>query len=291
MRVRLALLFNPKAKFFYSLMMNAPNKNRLHHFWIYRRLDYLFSSSKTIVEQVKNNFPVRESTPQWLPYGRSITEESFSSSEIDGLRSRYGVTTETFVVGTLCRIDRGKGVLELAGALKHLPQSILEKIQIWIIGDPTVKSTIDNRVVYEEDAEKVYNELLKIKKSFPNQLQLIPYQKKAGLFLKSMDAFVLASHNETYSLSVLEAMIYEVLILGSRSGGTIEQIGFDELRGCFFEPRSELSIASQIEKVMSSPELREKKIKEAKKWVTENHSWSNNLKMFRELLAKKQIYV
>jgi hypothetical protein len=82
MWVRLALLFNSKAKFFYSLMMNAPNKNCPHHFWIYKRLDYLFSSSKTIVEQVKKNFPVRHSVAQWLPYGRSVTEESFSSSEI-----------------------------------------------------------------------------------------------------------------------------------------------------------------------------------------------------------------
>jgi glycosyltransferase involved in cell wall biosynthesis len=181
--------------------------------------------------------------------------------------------------------------LELAGALKHLPQSVLEKLQIWIIGDPTVKSTAGSKVVYEQDAEKVYNELLKIKKSYPEQLHLIPYQKNANIYLKSMDAFVLASYNETYSLSVLEAMVQGVLVLGSRSGGTIEQIGLDEVRGYFFEPRSELSIASQIERVMSSPELSKKKIKEAKKWVTETHSWSNNLKMFHELLAKKQISV
>lgn len=278
---RLALLGRPKPCFYYSLMMNAPLKKKWHHNFIYSRVNGLMTSSVKVMEDVKNNFPIQSSKVYHLPYGRVFPElKSETPNEFYKNKKEGRV-----VFGTLCRLDRGKGLVELVSSLDYLSEQVRDKIQIWIMGEPTLKKIKkDQTPIYEDDSLQVQNFLLEYQNKYPDQILLFGYHKNPWPFLECLDVYVVASYEETYSLSVLDAMSLGKPVLGTQSGGTTEQIGEHQERGYWVTPRSAESLAQGIQRSLADDSFQSKG-QVAKCWVKNLHSWENNKNLLKKIYS------
>lgn len=271
---------------FYSLYMSAPPKKDLYHQWVYGRINALASSSLWVNDEVKKNFPIAHKNIHLIRYGRNQPLSLPSQSEIDDLKEQLHSSAGKIILGSMCRLDEGKGVLELVLGLQKLPDEILNKVELWVIGDRTLKKTLlDGTPIFEEQSQSVYEKILAIAEDprLKNSLKMIPFQKNINLYLKAMDAFVIGSYEETYSLAVIDAMILGLPILGTKSGGTVEQIGSNQERGYFFLPRNPDSTSEAFSTaILNLSELKSKGLS-AKKWSAEQHSWDHCLKQWSEL--------
>lgn len=278
----------PHIKHIYNLYMNALPKQDLFHKWLFSKVDALCTSSQNILDDAKKNFPIDPKKLHLIRYGRKTEQYVHTPEKRAALRSEYGVKPAQLVVGTLCRIDPGKGVRELVAALDSLTDAEIQKIQLWLIGDMTIVGRNADGSIQYEGPSKELSDWIDQKRQEPrlkDHLVRIPFQKDYIPYIDALDVFALASYNETYSLSILDAMLMEKPVIGTNAGGTPEQVGNKE-RGVLVEPRSSVAIADGIREYLNNPSLLEKQGPAARTWVLAQHSWAQTLKATLEIYAR-----
>ncbi|MNK92233.1 D-inositol 3-phosphate glycosyltransferase [compost metagenome] len=278
----------PQIKHVYNLYMNALPKKDLFHKWLFSKVDALCTSSQNILEDAKKNFPIAPEKLNLIRYGRKTEQYVHTPAKREELRAKYAVKPGQLVLGTLCRIDPGKGVRELVQALDCLSDTEIQKVQLWLIGDMTIVGRNADGSLQYEGPSKELSDWIDLKKQEPrlkNHLVRISFQKDYIPYIDALDIFALASYNETYSLSILDAMLMEKPVIGTNAGGTPEQIGKNE-RGALVEPHSSLSIAEGIRHYLKNPSLIESQGKIARKWVLAQHSWELTLKETLAIYSK-----
>lgn len=284
----LALLFIKNKKQIFSLYMSAPSKNDIIHKFIYKKVTAITSSSEVLNERIKKNYPILPNQVHLLRYGRDLTLYEKNLDDRKKIRAQYNCNENEFIIATICRIDPGKGVREIAESLLYLNSEIKNKVKIWIIGEPTLAYTSLNATpVYETQAEILYKWLQDFsnQSETENRLQIIPYQKNIIPYLNAIDIFVLGTYKETYSLSVIDAMGMGLPVIGTNTGGTPEQIKNNE-RGLLVAPRSPQEIAKAISTYITNPQLMFEYGEKAKEWVFREHNWQNKIKQLKTLYSE-----
>ena len=287
---RLSLIGRRKIKFFYSLYMNAPPKKDLYHKWIYSRINGMMSSSELLNEKIRQNFPVDPQKVHLVRYGKDLTQKRLSPAEIFEFKNKNGFATNKFIIGTMCRLDPGKGVGELADSLSYLSNEELAQLELWIVGDPTLlRINPDGSRVDHPESEILLKKLKVIQQDarYSNVLRLISFQRDFRPVLSSMDVFVLATHkDETYSLAVIDALSLGIGLIGTEEAGTIEQIGSQQERGLFIKPKSSESIAAAIRNCLNNPQILETRGKAGFQWATREHNWDTTIKKIKQIYAR-----
>ena len=277
-------------RFFYSLYMSAPAKKGLYHRWIYSRIEGLASSSKWVCENVRHNFPIPSERIHCVRYGRDSNVSLFNVSQIEDFRRSRGVSRDEIVLCSMSRIDPEKGVGLLVDAFLKLKAHQQKKLRLWIMGDPTLQyRTKDGKDVFEPESERLFKLLQNLHHP---QIELIPFQSDPENFLQSADLFFLGSTEETYSLAVIDAFLRAKPVLGSRSGGTIEQIfeqateNKGEERGYFFEPRDEASLIQGLQEILET-DFREiqSRGQRARAWALREHDWKRCLETWEKIYS------
>jgi hypothetical protein len=163
-------------------------------------------------------------------------------------------------------------------------------MQLWIVGDKTVQRKLeDGTVIYEPQADEAYHYLQNAveQNKLSESVKLIPYQKDLIGYLSAIDIFVLASYNEMYSLAVIDAMLMELIVIGTNAGGTSEQLG-NGTRGVMVEPHSANAIAEGVANAATHfDELKELAVR-AKAWSMAQHSWRATLAKYMDLYNDMQ---
>ncbi|WP_415061363.1 glycosyltransferase family 4 protein [Bdellovibrio sp.] len=264
----------------YNLYMNALPKRDLVHRWLFSKVDALCSSSEWVLREARKNFPIAPEKLHLMRYGRKTEEYTSSEERRKTLRASLGFKDDEIVFGTLCRIDPGKGVKELVQALDHLSDEEVAKIHMVIVGDPTILSrNQDGSLVYEESSLTLLKWIEEKQKEprLQGHLHRIPFQKDYIPYVDALDVFILASYNETYSLSVLDAMLMEKPVIGTDAGGTTEQIGAN-IRGHLVKPQDPASLADALRFYVQHPERTQEQGQVARSWALQEHTWPNTLK-------------
>lgn len=272
-------------KHIYNLYMNAMPKKDFVHKWLYSKVDAICSSSEFVLAEAKKNFPIDPKKLQLIRYGRQTENYQTNTPRRTLLRQQYGIQTDELVFGTLCRIDPGKGVKELVQALDHLTDEELKKIHMVIVGDPTILGKDKNgQTVYESESIQLSNwiDQQATNSRLKGHLHRVLFQKDFIPFIDLLDVFILASYNETYSLSVLDAMLMEKPVIGTDAGGTTEQVGKNE-RGHLVTPKDPKSLAQALRFYINNPETITKQGRIARQWVLSQHDWNKTLKTTLEL--------
>ncbi|WP_373999642.1 glycosyltransferase family 4 protein [Bdellovibrio bacteriovorus] len=276
----------PKIKHIYNLYMNATPKRDFVHKWLFSKVDALCSSSENILEDVKKNFPIAAEKLHLIRYGRKTENFKHDGLKRQELRDKYGARIEQIVFGTLCRIDPGKGVRELVQALEYLNDHELEKTQLWIVGDPTIiGKNPDGTPVFEGPSEELSRWIAERMENprYKDHIVRIPFQKNYVSYIDALDVFALASYNETYSLSVLDAMMMAKPVIGTNAGGTPEQVGLHHERGVLAEPKDAESLSQAFRHYLQRPEDIQIQGHKAQEWSLSKHNWPVTQEAFLSL--------
>lgn len=284
----LSLWNNDQTAHIYNLYMNALPKKDFVHRWLFSKVDALCSSSEFVVAEAKRNFPIAPEKIHLVRYGRQTEHYQPSDEKRKTLRQAYSLKDQDLVFGTLCRIDPGKGVRELVQALDYLSDLEIQKIQMMIVGEPTILGRSDQgEIVYEADSLELANWIDKQAKTprLAGHLHRVPFQKDYIPVIDILDIFILASYNETYSLSVLDAMLMKKPVIGTDAGGTTEQVGANE-RGHLIPPKNPEKLAEALRFYINNPDKARQQGERAREWALQQHSWPQTLKSTIDLYTK-----
>ena len=169
--------------------------------------------------------------PRWArtTYVRNGVREASGAPPSPNERAYRG--GEEFVVGTLGRIIEEKGIPEVMDVARAC-------------ADPSMRFSVAGAGDLVE----------RIKSDGPPNLRYVGYIRESEAYLRSLDVYLQASHNEGLSMSLLEAMRAGVPIVATDVGATREAIQHGET-GLLVQPGYPDAILEAIIKLRRDPEL------------------------------------
>ncbi len=154
------------------------------------------------------------------------------------LRAELGVPPERLVVAVVSRLVRHKGHLELAAAMREVPEA-----ELWIIGERLLTDR-------GEDITAALHET-----GLGGRLRLFGYREDIPSLLAAADIFALPSHFEGLPMSVIEAMLTGLPVVATAIRGPREQV-VDGETGFLVPPMQVAPLASALARLAAEPDLR-----------------------------------
>jgi glycosyltransferase involved in cell wall biosynthesis len=140
------------------------------------------------------------------------------------------------VVGTLARLDIGKGLDVLVAALAKLPDVVA--------------------VVVGAGPEEVRLRDLARRTGVSDRFEMVGWRERPRDFLPTFDVFVLPSRAEGLPLSIIEAMLAERAVVATRVGSVAEVV-VDGETGLLVPPDEPAALAEAIASVLGDDERRQ----------------------------------
>ncbi len=169
-----------------------------------------------------------------------------------------------------------KGQFEAVKALNYLKNY---PVHLTIVGPVTNKDYFRRikRFIKDQDLK--------------NKVTLLDFTDNPYLLMKQSDAILICSRNEAFGRTTVEAMLLKKLVIGTRSGGTVEQIK-DGQNGLLYTPGKPIELAQKIAYLIDHPKLAKKMAKLGYKGVKENFTIQKCIdSLVRELYRIKASYI
>jgi len=269
----LALRGDTERRLFLSIYMGVPKKNDPWHRFIYKRVDAIFTSSQELNRRLPQLYPVPSSKIHFLPYGRYIDRYVSDERKRNDIRRQFGVQQNDILVGTMVRIDPGKGVMDFARSFSYIDPEERKKIKYLIVGEPTRKGKANpHESPFEEHCVSYLRDIEAFiaAEGFERNIFLAGFQSDLTGYLSAMDVFVFPSRDEMYSLVVLDAMGMGLPVVAARAGGNLDQIE-EGKSGLFFDVADSRDAAEKIMNYVRDPELRRRHGEQARVFVERRH--------------------
>lgn len=253
----------------FSLYMGFAHKKDLLHRLVYSRLEKLVTTSHLMNSLALDRLPVKPSQIACIRYGRETNAFKVPAAKIRAVKKSLGVRPGQKIVLSLCRIDPMKGVREFADAARLVDGKLRKKLIFLQIGERTIlEFDAQKKPIYRPESEEAYSYLQNITGA---PYTLLPFQKDFVPYLLAADYFVLASYDEMYSLSLVDALMAKCLVIGTDNGGTTEQLA--DGRGILVATKSAAAIRDALVSAEGNPALRNKIRKTAHAWAMREHNW------------------
>jgi len=228
-------------KLFFSLHMIVPApKKDIYHRMQYARVKKIFALGEEGERSAVENLPIAKERVMELPYGLEV--DRYRPVRSASLRKELGMGENTIVLGMLSRIEPLKGQMEAIRAmplvLKQFPDALL-----LLVGDETEHMRGKIKPGLEEEIRKL---------ALGSNVKFLGYRSDIPEVMGLFDLFLLPSHFESYSISVIEAKLCGVPVVAASSGGVPQNLGHGEY-GILVEPKSHMSLAEGIIKTLGDP--------------------------------------
>ena len=162
-------------------------------------------------------------------------------NEVHAIRGRLGVSDTDPLLGTVARLDPVKNqALMLDAFAQILPE--YPQARLLLVGDGPDRANL------ERLAEKL---------AIADRTIFTGFREEPASYIAAMDLFLLSSHTEGTSMTLLEAMSLGIPAVVTKVGGNPE-IVVDEKTGILTEPGSVQSFAGAIKRLLDDVELRKR---------------------------------
>ncbi len=256
-------------------IIRTPSKRilfRLFKSFFLNRVDQFIAVSKALENSlIESGIP--ESVISVIPNGLDLVE--FSPGNDRGRRRRYGLTERHTAIGVIGRIHPGKG-LEMFVRAAKLTVEKYPDTRFFIIGEE-IKVPLEN-LNFTEKLQKYIDEL-----HLSDKIKLIGFQEQLNNLINALDIIVSPSPEETFGLTLLEAMACSKPVIACRTGGVPELVDH-ETNGLLVPPGSVQSLAEAMNKLISVPELRKNFGKHARIKAENHYNIKKTVFMLEKLL-------
>lgn len=275
----MALRGDTTRRLFLSMYMGVGSKDDFWHRYIYKRVNGFFSSSKTLIARLPTLYAIPGEKAHFLPYGRKLACDSTSKERGRAIRSMLGVKPADTLVGTMVRIDPGKGVMDFVKSYLYLEESLRKNVHYVIVGEPTRKGRLKpGESPFEPRCEEYLADLQSfVSKHFlAKNIHFAGFQNDVTGYLSAMDIFVFPSRDELYSLVMLDAMALPLPIIAARASGNLEQIE-DGVNGLLYEVANPQDLAAKLSMYLINPQQRRQHQQAARTFVEEQHDMTKTV--------------
>jgi glycosyltransferase involved in cell wall biosynthesis len=267
--------FYPKIKLIYQqhMQLGLPKKDFFHN-RRFLKIDVWITPLKILAEEVKNMTNFSKDKIHVIPIGvdyNKFINNNLSKSEC---RKILGLPLNEKLIGIIGRIDKQKGQLTLIKSLEFIDNTELKLV---IAGEPTLD---EGQIYFEEIINYINLNNLK------DRVIIIPFVNRPEIFFKAIDIFGLGSYSETYGMVTIEAMMSELPVIATNSGGTPEILNYGEY-GYLYQPGNEVEFAENVNYILSNPENVFHKSNFAKIWAIKNYSIEKECDLIDKLINYK----
>ncbi|MCX6140230.1 MAG: glycosyltransferase family 4 protein [Candidatus Kapabacteria bacterium] len=255
-----------------SVHMIPSDKRDPLHAIIYGRIDAIVNTCETHVRNIPKRFPITRNRVHLIRHMRDPREFSFDRVARERYRSEWGIGASEIVVGYVARIDPLKGTREFIEAVDHLTDSDRDKIRLVVVGEPSITAyTEQGSPIVEPAAAELYNAVVQRARDLANRLTVRPFTR------------------DVYALTVLEAMMVGLPVIGTDTDGTPDQLA--DNRGLLVASRSASAIADGITTLLRDPLRRSTISERGKVWATKEFNLDTVLprwiELYRTLLKQR----
>ncbi len=221
------ILFDKDLTIIYQQHMQIGiNKRDIFHTLRFKTIKYWISPLQYLKDEIalRTYFPVDR--VKVIPLCMDISKFTYKKYTKQQALQLLNITPKAPLIGIIGRFSKKKGQLFLVECLLKLKQKGIN-IEILIVGSATIN---------DPEGIEYYEQICKYVKD--NNLEDVVHIKESNadvaLFYNAVDIFVLASHSETYGMVTIEAMLSQLPIIATKSGGTSEILQDGKL-GSLFE--------------------------------------------------------
>jgi glycosyltransferase involved in cell wall biosynthesis len=204
-----------------------------------------------------------------------IDSDKFKHVEKVSVRSEFGISETSILIGIIARLTPWKGQEYFIRAIPSVVQKN-RNVKFLIVGDAIYDSL--------EYKSRLYNlaEELDIK----DYVIFTGFRTDIPNILNSLDIFVHASiEPDPFPTSILEAMAYRKCIIATKVGGVPEMIK-SNYSGLLINPKSSNDISEAVIKIISNDSLRKQLADNAFLTVKEKFCLGKYVKSFEELFIR-----
>ncbi len=184
------------------------------HWALYRQVDEVWCSSERARDALASCLPVPDDKIRVIHYGRDITKIENSFLPKMKAREQLALPASGIVFGCISRIEKGKGVREYLQAMVGIVKEN-KNVSAVLIGGASPEN---------QEAESYFADLMKyyegLSPEIRKRIYLLGSIPDAARFLRAFDIYVLPSYLECFSLSMLDAQLAGLPIVGTNTGGT-----------------------------------------------------------------------
>lgn len=231
--------------------------------WIMNRLSVLcIAVSRAVAEKYQASI-----TPSKVHYlYQPINVDLTSHPEVILHKNRDQFTC--IMVG---RLQEGKRQEDAIRAIGELRDQGLQA-QLWVVGGG------------DQDYCNFLNNLVR-EKNLEGHIRFFGQVDNALPYIQQADVLLLCSRCEAFARVVIEAMKTGKPVLGTKSGGTVEQIK-DGLNGFLYEPRDHKGLARKIKYLHDNPTLMIEMGNNGREWAMKTFTQNHYKKKIMNILNK-----
>ena len=161
-----------------------------------------------------------------------------SESARNVLRNQLGTPSDSLVCLYLGRLNRDKGVLDLASAFAIVAR-VHPKAELWVVGP---------------DEANWFEQMLVLFGNVVSQVKRVGFTHEPERFMQAADLFCLPSYREGFGSSVIQAAACGVPALVSRIYGLIDTVA-EGRTGWMHEAGDIHDLALQLDNLLSRPDI------------------------------------
>ena len=157
------------------------------------------------------------------------------------IRNQLGISADTILLLFLGRLNKDKGILDLADAVNDIIEKDKKNISLLIVGP---------------DEENIKSKIQILCKNSINKIHFIEFTNKPENYMSAADIFCLPSYREGFGIAALEASACTLPVISSRIYGLIDAVK-EGHTGLFHEVGNKEQIKKCIIRLVENKVLRE----------------------------------
>ncbi|MDZ7269997.1 MAG: glycosyltransferase family 4 protein [candidate division KSB1 bacterium] len=214
------------------------------HRWLYGHVAQVWAISRVIRENLIATHPIAPERVAVVHQGVDLARFRVPPQERARVRGQFGFAENALVVGTIGRLEPGKGHLEFlhmaAEVARQVPQSVF-----LVVGGTTRGEEFRAEPIYRLAAEL----------NLGPRLVFAGFRQDIPSVLAAMDVFAFPSRAEAFGLVVIEAMAAGVPVISTASDGVLD-IVVDGESGLLVPPQDVASLTKAVVRLLTDAELR-----------------------------------
>jgi len=254
------------------------------HMSVYDRL--VFSTEEYVEAAVSMGLP-KEKVVKISPF---IDVEGYRIEGENGIRERYGIGKDEFLILCVSRIDPRKGQELLIEAVDKMAQENgMRRFRCVFVGNGSFSKEL-LKTARSERLQKLMDSVRE--RGLDNRVMFTGKVNDEDLhrLYDASDVVVQPSFQEGFGLTMSEAMVFGKPVIGSRVGGLPDQIE-DGKNGYLFEKGNADQLKDRLVELMESPELRGEMGSNGSEMVRKRFSsevgYERYLELYMDVLGKK----
>ena len=234
--------------------------------WVMDRFSDLCLTVSRAVAQKYQTAGITASKVHYLYSPMDVTVTQGSSPDIPLDKKTFQLTCVM-----VARLQEGKRQEDAIRAIGELRDQGIQ-VQLWLVGG---------------GEQNYFNFLKKLihENNVTEHVRFFGQQKDFLSYIQKADVFLLCSRCEAFARVVVQAMKVGKPVVGTRSGGTVEQIK-DGFNGCLYEPYNYKDLAAKIKYLVDHPEETQQMGENARQWSMRTFTRERYQEKIADLLAR-----